>query len=751
MKIDIIGGGPGGLYFAILMKGLDAAHEVTVYERNRADDTFGFGVVFSDATMDNLRQADAASHAAITKAFFHWDDIVIHYRDQQLRSTGHGFAGLSRLTLLALLAARCRELGVQVRYETGIAHYQQLDGELVVAADGINSGLRTRYREQFGPEIDLRPNRFVWLGTSCPFPAFAFYFKNDRHGLWRAHAYQYAEGASTFIVETTDSAFASAGLDEADEAATLAFCQQLFADELQGHGLIANRSHWRNFPTVRNTRWSHERFVLLGDAAHTAHFSIGSGTKLALEDAIALRDALAQSADVSAALATYEEARRPTVESLQRAAQASLQWFEETERYLELEPIQFGFSLLTRSLRITHEELRQRDASYVHSIDHWFEQQALAQAKLKAPPVGHRPKPPLFTPFRLRDLTLPNRIVLSAMCQYSAKAGGVDDWHLVHLGSRAIGGAGLLITEMTDISPEGRITPGCAGIYQQEHVAAWRRIVDFVHAHSAAKIGMQLAHAGRKGATKRSWEGIDQPLDDGGWPLIAPSPLPYLPQSQTPREMTRDDMDKVRDDFTAAARLADLAGFDLLELHFAHGYLLASFISPLTNTRCDEYGGSLEQRMRFPLEVLDAVRRVWPAHKPISVRISAVDWYPGGMQPEDAVQVARMLKAHECDITDVSAGQTVPDQRPRYGRLFQTPFSDRIRHEVCMATMAVGNISSYTDVNTILAAGRADLCAIARAQLWDPYWTRHAAHELDYDLPWPPPYAVLQHYRPRFK
>ncbi|MDY7094476.1 MAG: bifunctional salicylyl-CoA 5-hydroxylase/oxidoreductase [Acidobacteriota bacterium] len=774
MKIEIVGGGPGGLYFALLMKKRDPGHRVRVHERNRADDTFGFGVVFSDATMDNLADADRESYDAITRAFYHWDDIDIHYRGTVLSSTGHGFAGLSRQTLLDILAQRCRELGVEIDYESEVdpeAAGFLADADLVVAADGVNSRFRETFAEHFQPAIDWRPNRFVWLGTTQPFPAFTFYFQEDRHGLWRAHAYQYeptenGEARSTFIVETTDETFHAAGLDPEDEDATVAFCQQLFAEQLDGHGLIKNRSLWRRFPTIKNGHWHHGKMVLLGDAAHTAHFSVGSGTKLALEDSIALADTLqdlaedeTSGADLNAALQRYEEERRPDVESLQRAAQASLQWFEETERYFQLPPVQFGFTLLTRSLRISHEDLKLRDPAYVRNIDRWFAEEAQERSgeRILPEPAPTKPAPtepvppPLFTPFKLRGLLLPNRVVVSAMCQYSAEDGRPNDWHLVHLGSRAVGGAGLVITEMTDISREARITPGCAGLYQDEHVTAWRRITDFVHENTTSKIGVQLAHAGRKGATKLAWEGIDEPLEEGAWPLLAASPIPYLEHSQVPKAMDHGDMDAVRDDFVAAARRADEAGFDLLELHCAHGYLLATFLSPLTNQRQDEYGGSLENRMRYPLEVFDAVRAVWPEDKPIFVRISAVDWAPGGNQPEDAVEIARLLKAHDCDLVDVSAGQTVPDAKPVYGRLFQTPFSDRVRHEVGIPTMAVGNISSYTDVNTILAAGRADLCALARMHLWDPYWTRHAAHALGWDLPWPDPYSVLDRFTPRFE
>ncbi len=750
MRVAIVGGGPAGLYSAILLKRADPTHRITVHERNRLNDTYGFGVVFSDATLDNLAAADAETHAGITTEFAHWDDIEIHYKGEVIRSTGHGFAGLDRQRLLEILAARCEQLGVELEFQSELTAVPQMsDVDLLVAADGANSILREQRADAFVPAIDWRPNRFVWLGTTRPFPAFTFYFKYDGHGLWRVHAYRYAEGRSTFIVETTEETLRAAGLEDASECETVAFCEAMFAAELEGHRLISNRSIWRRFPTVTNGSWSVDNMVLIGDAAHTAHFSVGSGTKLAMEDAIALADALRVEPDVPTALAAYEKERRPVVESLQRAAQASLQWFEGTERYMETEPVQFGFNLLTRSLRITHEDLRLRDPKLTAQIDRWFAGQASQQSGVRLDLDD--PPPPLFTPFKLRQMVLANRVVVSAMCQYSAEDGSPTDWHFVHLASRAVGGAGLVFSEMTDISREARISPGCAGMYRPEHVAAWNRIVDFVHENTAAKIGLQLGHAGRKGSTRLAWEGMDEPLEEGNWEILGPSPIPYFPHSQVPREMDRHDMDVVRDDFVRAAKMAEKAGFDIVELHFAHGYLLASFVSPLTNQRRDEYGGPLENRLRFPLEVLKGVRAVWPQHKPLSVRISAVDWAPGGTEVTDAVEIARTLKAHGCDIVDVSAGQTVPDAKPIYGRQFQTPFSDRIRHEAEIPTMAVGNISSYMDVNTILAAGRADLCALARAHLWDPYWTRNAAQKLGYALPWPKPYSVLDDYRPRFE
>ena len=756
MRVICVGGGPAGLYFAILLKRSEPAHEVVVLERNHPGDTYGFGVVFSDATLEELAAADPESHDAITRSFHHWDDIDIHYRGQRLTSTGHGFSGVARTTLLDILETRARALGVELRHGVDVdsaAMYAEAD--LIVAADGVNSGVRARHADAFGPRIDLRPNRFVWLGTTKPFPAFTFYFRETEHGLWRVHAYQYrtaaptAKAISTFIVEATEATWRAAGLEGASERDTVRFLEETFAQELGSHRLIRNRSVWRAFPTVRNRTWHHRNIALVGDAAHSAHFSIGSGTRLAMIGAISLHESLlAHDLAVGPALAAYEALRRPEVESAQRAAQASLEWFEGTERFMETDPLQFAFNLITRSLRITHSNLAVRDPAFTARVDRWFAERAAAAAGTSA---RDRARPPLLAPFRLRELVLANRVVVSAMCQYSAADGTPDDWHLVNLGSRAIGGAGLVMSEMTDVSREGRISLGCAGMYAPAHVGAWRRIVDFVHRHSEAAIGMQLGHAGRKASTRLSWEGENEPLEEGGWPVMAASPVPWFEHSPVPREMTRADMDAVREQFRRATEMSAEAGFDLIEIHFAHGYLLASFISPLTNLREDEYGGDMDGRLRFPLEVLAAVRAAWPPEKPISVRISAVDWAEGGMTADGAVEVARRLRRAGADIIDVSAGQTVPWQKPVYGRQYQTPFADRIRHEAGIATMAVGNISSFMDVNTILAAGRADLCCLARAHLWDPYWTRHAAYALGAPIPWPPQYSSLDGYTPRFE
>jgi anthraniloyl-CoA monooxygenase len=728
MRIAIAGGGPAGLYFAILIKKLDPRHDVRVYERNAPDDTFGFGVVFSDETLDAIEAADPAAFAEIARRFARWAEIDVHYRGETITSGGHGFSALSRRELLALLQRRAAELGVVLRFGAEATEADLAGADLIVGADGVNSRVRERHAEAFAPSFERGRSKYIWLGTERVFDAFKFYIAETEHGVFQLHGYPYSDAMSTFIVETSEETWRRAGLDRAEP---VAFCEELFAGALDGHPLLANNSRWIEFVTVRNAAWSHENVVLLGDAAHTAHFSIGSGTKLAIEDAIALAWAFREHGDdVAAALAAYEADRRPIVESTQRAAHGSREWFEGIARYTGQPPLIFAFNLLTRSRRITYGELQLRDPGFVAEVDAAF-----------ASSNGGRPRPPMFTPLRLRELELANRIVVSPMDMYTSADGTPGDFHLVHLGARAIGGAALVMTEMICVSAEGRITPGCGGLYRDEHVAAWKRIVDFAREHGRAKIGAQLGHSGRKGSTKLMWEGEDQPLESGNWPLLAPSPLPYLPGvSQVPIEMGSRDMDAVRDQFVASARGAVEAGFDLLELHMAHGYLLSSFLSPLTNRRDDAYGGDLQGRARFPLEVFAACRAVWPAERPMSVRISATDWCEGGFDCDQAVAFARMLAAAGCDVVDVSSGQVSPDQRPAYGRSFQTPFADRIRHEAGIPTIAVGAISSYDDVNTIVLAGRADLCALARPHLYDPQWTLHAAADQGYELDWVPQY-----------
>jgi len=747
LKIAVIGGGPGGLYFSILMKKANPAHQITVYERNRPDDTFGFAVVFSDETLKGFMGRDEATYRAITDAFGYWDEIEVRYRDQRIRSGGHGFCGISRIELLNILQHRAQELGVDIQFETEIDNLEQFsDCDLILASDGVNSWIRETYKDKFKPNIDFRKTKFVWLGTTQTFDAFTFIFRENQHGWHYLHAYrmgknQFGDQGSTWILECHEDTWRNAGFDKMSEEETVAYYQDMFKEELDGHPILANRSIWRNFPVVTNEHWHFDNVVLIGDACHTAQFSIGSGTKIAMEDAIALADAVeAHGKDVKAGLQAYEDARKDEVARLQRTALVSLSWYENARRYNGFEPPQYAFSFLTRSKSVTYENLKVRDPKYGADVDRWFAEMVRDQGF----DVPHNdPPPPMFTPFRVGKMVVENRVVVSPMCQYSATDGTVGDWQLAHLGGFATGGAGLIFTEMTDVSPDGRISPGCAGMYKPEHVDAWKRVVDFVHANGKSKIGIQLGHAGRKASVEVAWKGNDVPLPaDEAWEIIAPSPIPYLPTGQVPREMTRTDMDRVRDDFARAAKMADDAGFDILEIHMAHGYLLATFISPLTNKRTDEYGGSLENRMRFPLEVLRAVREAWPAEKPISVRISATDWAPGGMDGDEAVEVARMIKDNGADIIDVSAGQTVPDQEPIYGRMFQVPFSDQIRQELGVPTITVGNITTADQVNTILAAGRADLVALARPHLTDPHFTLHAAAHYGFDgVSWPKQYG----------
>ncbi len=739
MRIAVLGGGPAGLYFAILMKDRWPQTDITVYERNRADDTFGFGVVFSDATLDTFEQYDRESYRAITHNFAYWDDIEIRFKGTVHRIGGNGFCGCSRRTLLMLLHDRARSLGVKLQFQTDITAIDQLPpADLIVAADGINSLVRETFRDHFQPEVDLRPNRFTWMGSTRPLDAFTFSFRETPHGIFIAHAYQYEPGNSTWVMEVSADTFEGAGLAGMDEQQSARFLERVFAEDLGGHKLLTNRSLWRRFPMIRNARSVMNNVVLLGDAKSTAHFSIGSGTKLAMEDAIALFEAFQANAGVADALHAFETNRKDEVERLQHAADVSLVWFEHVNRFWNMDPTQFAFGLMTRSKSITYDNLKLRAPEFVAETDRMFVRQVCAAGFAANTDA---PLPPMFQPFALREMVLANRVVVSPMCMYSAVEGMPTDWHLVHYGTRAIGGAGLMFTEMTVVSPDGRITPGCAGIYTNAQEDSWARIVDFAHAHGPTKFCMQLGHSGRKGATKLMWEGIDRPLESGAWPIMAPSPLPYYADSQSPREMTRADMDRVRDEFVAGTRRALHAGFDMVELHCAHGYLLATFISPLTNHRTDEYGGSLENRLRFPLEVFDAMRAVWPREKPMSVRISATDWMEGGITGDDSVEIAREFARHGCDLIDVSTGQTVPEAEPVYGRMFQTPFSDQIRNDGRIATMCVGNITTADQVNTILAAGRADLVALARPHLMNPYFTLHAAAQYGVTLlPCPPQY-----------
>ncbi|MEU3096803.1 bifunctional salicylyl-CoA 5-hydroxylase/oxidoreductase [Streptomyces sp. NPDC006967] len=751
LRVAVIGGGPGGLYTAALLKRLDPTRDITLWERNAPDDTFGFGVVLSDETLGGIEHADPQVYRALQQHFVRWDDVDIVHRDTRHTSGGHAFAALGRRLLLEVLHDRCRALGVDLRFRADAPDAARLaeTHDLVVAADGVNSRTREAFAAVFRPRITTHRCRYIWLAADFAFDAFRFEIAETEYGLMQLHGYPYSrpspgphpstrptgprnEGASTVIVEMRQEVWHAAGFDDMDETESVARCAKIFADALGGRPLKSNNSAWTTFRTVVNERWSHGNVVLLGDAAHTAHFSIGSGTKLAVEDALALAACLREQPTLEEALTAYETERRPVVASTQRAARASLEWFEDLPLHLSRPPRQFAFNLLTRSRRVTHDNLRLRDPRFTEAVERDF----------GCPPGT----PPMFTPFRLRGLTLRNRVVVSPMDMYSAVDGVPGDFHLVHLGARALGGAGLVMTEMVCVSPEGRITPGCAGLYTGRQAEAWRRITAFAHERApGTAIGVQLGHSGRKGSTKLMWEGMDEPLDDGNWPLVAASPLPYRPDGQVPRELSRAQLTDIREQFTAAAVRAVRAGFDLLELHCAHGYLLSGFLSPLTNRRTDAYGGSPEKRLRFPLEVFDAVRAVWPEERPMTVRISATDWAEGGTTAEDAVVVARAFAAHGADAIDVSTGQVVADEEPEFGRSYQTPFADRVRNQAGIPVIAVGAISSWDDVNSLLLAGRTDLCALARPHLYDPHWTLHAAAEQGYEGPgvlWPPQYRA---------
>ncbi len=754
-RILCIGGGPAGLYFGLLMKRRFPALEVTVVERNRPYDTFGWGVVFSDQTLINLRRADPETAQAMQDAFNHWDDIEVFYKGRSVRSGGHGFIGIGRKRLLNILQERCNELGVKLVFETDVtddqALAQQYNADLVIASDGLNSRIRTRYESTFQPDIDTRQCRFVWLGTRKTFDAFTFAFEQTEHGWFQAHAYKFDADTSTFIVETPEHVWKAHGIEQMSQEDGIAFCERLFAKYLDGNALISNAKHlrgsanWIRFPRVICHTWVHWQdiagkktpIVLMGDAAHTAHFSIGSGTKLALEDAIDLADEFTNNAgaDMATVLQGYEARRSVEVLKIQNAARNSTEWFEHVDRYTGMEIEQFAYSLLTRSQRISHENLRLRDAKWLEGYEEWLQSRAGGRS------VGGKPTPPMLLPLKVRGVELKNRIVVSPMAQYKAQDGVVGDWHLMHLGARAVGGAALVMVEMTSPTPEGRITPGCPGLWNDTQQAALARIVGFAHREGGAKMGIQLGHSGPKGSTQLGWEAIDEPLVNGNWPLLSASAVPYGDQNQVPKAMTRADMDALRDAFVESTKRAAAAGFDWLELHCAHGYLLSAFICPLTNQRSDESGGSLENRCRYPLEVFAAMRAVWPADRPMSVRISAHDWAPGGNTPDDAVAIARLFKAAGCDVMDVSSGQTTRAAKPVYGRMYQTPFADRIRNEVDILTMAVGAISEADHANSIIGAGRADLCAVARPHLADPAWTLHEAARLQTRaIEWPLPY-----------
>lgn len=752
MRIAVVGGGPGGLYFATLVRQVDPTAEVTVWERNAPDDTFGFGVVFSDQTLSGIVASDRSVYEAMAERFATWDDVDVHVDGQQFSVGGNGFAAMTRKDLLEVLQRRALAAGVTVHFRSQAPDVAELMSthDLVVAADGVNSVLRERFADRFGSSVDEHDMKYMWLGTSTVYDAFKFFVVDTEWGVMQAHAYPMNDTGSTFIVEMTPQVWRKAGFDETDAATlppgvsderSIARVRQLFADALGGGDVQANNSKWVSFRTVRNQTLVHENLVLLGDAAHTAHFSIGSGTKLAMEDALALAACLSEQPDVASAVAAYDAERQPVVRSTQRSALASMEWFEELAQYRGQDPLQFVFNLMTRSRRVTYGNLRERDPAFMDAVDADLLARERSTGRVPQDAVPAAPTPPMFLPLQLRGVRLRNRVVVSAMDMYSAVDGVPGDFHLVHLGSRAMGGAGLVMTEMVCVAPEARITPGCTGLWNDEQEQAWSRIVEYGHAHGAA-MGLQLGHAGRKGATRLMWEGIDQPLPEGGWPLVAPSPLPYLPHSQVPAELTRADLDRITAQFADSARRGARAGFDVLELHCAHGYLLSGFLTPVSNHRTDAYGGELDNRLRYPLEVLRAVRAQWPDDRPVFVRISATDWVPDGITPEESVAIAEAFAREGVDLVDVSTGQTTPDARPAFGRTFQTPYADRIRQRTGVATMAVGAISSWDDVNTIIAAGRADLCAIGRPHLYDPHWTLHAAAEQGVKGPWPAPYRA---------
>jgi len=740
MKVVCLGGGPGGLYFSILAKKSNPSWDITVVERNRSDSTFGWGVVFSDKTMSGFQVADPETYAAITNAFRHWDDIDVFFKGKKFTSGGHGFAGIARMKLLQILQQRAAGLGVNLVFEKEVIDPERYAAEydVVIASDGASSVTRRRYEEVFKPNIQQRKNRFIWLGSKMKLDAFTFDFKETRWGWFNLHAYRFDKNWTTFIIEAPEPVWLRAGIDKMEQDESIALCEKLFADRLDGHSLISNAKHlrgsaiWLKFNRILCEKWFHKNIVLIGDAAHTAHFSIGSGTKLAMEDAIALSRVLSEHGKVGDALQRYQDERETEALKLQSAARNRMEWFEQVERYVHFDVEQFTYSLLTGSQRIGHENLKLRDANYVKHVEEWFSERSGI----------HHAVPPMFTPFRVRGVTLKNRVIVSPMATYMSQNGLPNDFHLVHLGARAMGGAAMVVTEMTCVSPDARITPACPGMWNDEQAQAWKRVVDFVHTNTDAKIALQLGHSGRKGSTRRMQDGIDQPLSSGNWPLISASPLAYIEGiSQVPREATCEDMERIKADFVAATKRGDAAGFDWIEFHCAHGYLMSSFISPLTNRRADGYGGPLENRCRFPVQVFEAMRAVWPRHKPMSVRISAHDWVAGGLTPEDAAEVARSFKEAGADVIDCSSGQVSKAERPVYGRMFQVPFSDRIRNEVGIATVTVGNIFEGDHVNTIVAAGRADLCAIARPHLADPAWTLHEAAKQQFsEIEWPVPY-----------
>lgn len=733
MKITVIGGGPGGLYFSILTKKAMPHCQIDVYERNKPDDSFGFGVVFSDETLGEFLKRDMQSYELIRSEFAYWDDIIVARDGEEVSIAGNGFCGCSRKTLLKLLHQRCEEEGVNLHFEKEIPDESFfVDSDIILASDGIVSNIRTKYEKEFGTKIEMKKNRFVWLGSTKPLDAFTYYFRNTEHGLIVAHSYQYQEGMSTWIFECSEETWQKHGFEVTNEEDTIAKMQTIFAQELDGHPLISNKSHWRQFPHVTNENWYHKNIVLIGDAKATAHYSIGSGTKLAMDSAIGLSDAIiANPTDVQAAFQQYDKSRRNTVEMIQHAALVSLDWFENMNRHNQHPFYQFAFGCMTRAKKVTFENLRLRDKSFTDKVLKEFNDNC--QTELVETPAA-------FTPFQLRNLQLQNRIVMSPMGQYSAENGLVNDWHFQHYTSRAVGGLGLILTEMTAVSENGRITEGCAGIYTENQLTEWKRINDFIHNYTQTKIGIQLGHSGRKGATKKPWE---DSFTGTSWELLSASAIPFNENSNRPKEMTLEDMNLVTAQFVQATKNADAANFDMIELQAHHGFLLASFLSPLTNTRNDEFGGNIENRLKFPLRVFTEMRNAFPKEKPMSVRISASDWVQNGISEQDIITIATAFKNVGADIINVSTGNTVAGQKPQTGRMWQTPFSDAVRNTVHIPTITTGYIQDIDQINTIILNGRADLVALGRPLLLDANFVRNAqAYEQFQPTDIPNPYKM---------
>ena len=716
MKITIIGGGPGGLYFSILTKKAMPDCQIDVYERNKPDDSFGFGVVFSDETLGEFLKRDMQSYELIRSNFAYWDDIIIARDGETVNIAGNGFCGCSRKTLLKLLHQRCLEEGVNLHFEQNVDDLSQFaDSDIIIASDGIASAVRTKYEQEFGTKIELKKNRFVWLGSTKPLDAFTYFFRTTPHGSIVAHSYQYEEGMSTWIFECSDETWQNLNFEVTNEEDTIAKISEIFKEELDGHSLISNKSHWRQFPHVTNEKWYHDNIVLLGDSKATAHYSIGSGTKLAMDSAIGLSDAvIANPNNVQLAFEQYDKTRRNTVEMIQYAALVSLDWFENMDRNNQHPFYQFAFGCMTRSKKVTYENLRLRDKSFTDKVLSEFNNACHSELISESP---------AFSKFKLRNLELQNRIVMAPMGQYMAENGLINDWHFQHYTSRAVGGLGLILTEMTAVSENGRITEGCAGIYNQNQIEAWKRITDFIHHYTSTKIGVQLGHSGRKGASKRPWE---TSITGNNWELLSASAIAFNQNCAIPKEMTATDMDLVLSQFVQATKNADEANFDMIELQAHHGFLLASFLSPLTNIRTDEFGGSIENRLKFPLRVFTEMRKVFPKEKPISVRISATDWDTNGISEADVLTIATAFKTAGADIIDVSTGNTVSNQKPQIGRMWQTPFSDLIRNTVQIPTITAGYIQDIDQINTIILNGRADLVALGKPLLLDANFVRNA-------------------------